>query len=42
MLAGAYGLLRLGVSAWWFGPIAILATAGYTILRALFRRSENC
>lgn len=42
MLAGAYGLLRLGAPAWWFGPVAILATATYTIRRALYRRCERC
>lgn len=42
MLGGAYGLLGLGASAWWFGPIVILATAGYTIRRALYRRTGSC
>ncbi|HZE04125.1 MAG TPA: hypothetical protein VE127_02810 [Solirubrobacteraceae bacterium] len=42
MLGGAYGLLRLGIPAWWFGPVAILATASYTIRRALYRRTEDC
>ena len=42
MIAGAYGLLRLGVQAWWFGPVAILATATYTIRRALYRRAGSC
>lgn len=42
MIGGAYGLLHVGVSAFWFGPVAILATASYTIRRALHRNTREC
>jgi hypothetical protein len=42
MLGGAYGLLQLGIAAWWYGPVAILATAAFTIRRGLQRRSGSC
>ena len=42
MVGGAYGLLQAGVAAWWFGPVAILATATYTIRRALYRTTDSC
>ena len=43
MFVGAYGLVHLGVPAWgWFGPVAILATAAYTIRCALYRGTDTC
>lgn len=41
MLGGAWGLLALGVPAWWYGPVVILATAAYTVRRAVRRRAED-
>lgn len=40
MIGGAYGLLKIGIPAFWFGPIAILATASITIRRALRRTPD--
>ncbi len=40
-LGGTYGIIQLGIVAWWFGPAAILATAAYTIRRELFRRTRT-
>lgn len=40
MLAGAYGLLRAGVTAFWLGPVAILLTALITVRRALQRTTH--
>ena len=34
MLGAAYGLLRLGVPAWWSGPVIITATLLVTLRRA--------
>jgi hypothetical protein len=34
MLGAAYGLLRLGVAAWWSGPVIITATLLITLRRA--------
>ena len=42
MLGGAYGLLRAGITAYWFGPIAILLTALITVRRALRRTTDTC
>lgn len=42
MLAGAYGLLRAGIIAYWFGPVAILITALITVRRALRRNTGPC
>jgi hypothetical protein len=40
-LGGSYGLLRVGVPVWWFGPVAVLATAAITVRRALQRQSAG-
>ncbi len=41
MIGGVYGLLRIGVTAFWFGPAIILATVSMTIRRALHRPPEE-
>lgn len=41
MLGGSYGLIKLGIAAWWFGPAVILATVSITIKRALLRRRDS-
>ncbi|MGB0091773.1 MAG: hypothetical protein WBP81_04485 [Solirubrobacteraceae bacterium] len=41
MLGGAYGLLRAGVTAYWWGPVAILLTALLTVRRALHRTTAD-
>jgi hypothetical protein len=41
MLGGAYGLMQVGIAAWWFGPAAILATVTITIRRALLRQRDS-
>jgi hypothetical protein len=42
MLGGAYGLVRLGIAAYWFGPLAILLTVLITVRRALRRTTDTC
>ncbi|HZE04183.1 MAG TPA: hypothetical protein VE127_03100 [Solirubrobacteraceae bacterium] len=41
MIGGAYGLLRVGIPAFWFGPTAILITVSLTIRRALHRAPDE-
>ena len=41
MIGGAWELLRVGIPAFWFGPIAILITASITIRRALRRAPDE-
>jgi hypothetical protein len=41
MLGGAYGLLQVGIPAFWFGPVAILLTALVTVRRGLRRRATD-
>lgn len=42
MLGGAYGLLRAGITAYWWWPVAILLTALFTVRRALHRTTDEC
>lgn len=41
LIAGTYGLMALGITAWWFGPLVILAAVSVTIRRALNRRADE-
>ncbi len=34
LLGAAYGLLRLGVRAFWAGPVVVVATAALLVVRA--------
>ncbi len=37
LILGTYGVLSLGMPAWWFGPVVVVATAALTIRRELTR-----
>ena len=37
LILGTYGVLALGMPAWWFGPVVVVATAALTIRRELTR-----
>ena len=41
LIGGAYGLIRMGVFAWWYGPAVIAVTAGVTVRRQLLRNARR-
>ena len=41
LVGGTFGLHALGVLAWWFGPVVIVATGAFTVHRALVRQATG-